>query len=244
MQLLIDAGNTRIKWASLGGTGFVAGRSVPYAQWPDEIRALLGAEPAPKAVWLASVAGAAVNAQIEDACHSLWGQPPRIVSSEACACGVRNAYARPTTLGVDRWLACIEGFHQGDGSVLVVDAGTALTLDFVTAEGRHLGGMIAPGVDTMRRSLRADTQLMPDATDSADFELADNTASAIAAGTLAMAVAVVTQARARLQPARCILTGGEAQRLAPALDPEWRLDTDLVLKGLARLVQSRVGTDG
>lgn len=233
MNLLLDIGNTRVKWARADGARLLATGSLIHRDVPDWPNALPDGPPA--AVWAANVADEAVAAALTRHAQARWRLTPRFVHSTAAACGVRNAYSRPERLGVDRWLACIGAFHRGAGSVLVADAGTALTLDLVDAGGRHHGGLIAPGLTTMRRAVAGDTRLNADVGEYAPAWLADDTDPAVALGTLQANLSLIGEARRALVPERLLLTGGEADRLAPHLDSDWERAPDLVLEGLARL---------
>src|SRR5699024_2876944 len=97
------------------------------------------------------------------------------------------------------------------------DAGTATTLDWVGSDGQHGGGLIAPGVTSMRTQLRASTQLRAKQTPEQKGWLARDTDAAIATGTLYSAVALLDNAARELAPDRLLLTGGDAQALAPHL---------------------------
>jgi type III pantothenate kinase len=157
----------------------------------------------------------------------------------ASACGVRSAYAQPEKLGVDRWLSVIAAYHRAAGAACVVDAGTALTLGVVDARGQHLGGLIAPGLGTQRRSLRKETQVRAqDGQDSLAW-LGTDTDMAVAWGTLHGVLGLIERVYAGIwrehEGIVPILTGGEAEILRPYLDPAWQLAPDLVLEGLARV---------
>lgn len=233
MNLLLDIGNTRVKWARADGARLRESGSLSHRDAPDWPAALPDERPA--AVWVANVADETVPAALARHARTRWRLTPRAVHSTAAACGVRNAYAQPERLGVDRWLACIGAFHRGAGPVLVADAGTALTLDFVDADGRHRGGLIAPGLTTMRAAIAGGTRLQAEVGEYAPAWLADDTDPAVALGTLQAALSLIGEARRALAPDRLLLTGGEAERIAPHLDAGWERAPDLVLEGLARL---------
>lgn len=233
MNLLLDIGNSRAKWARADGAELLETGTVPHrgvTDWPAALP-----EERPEAVWVSSVAHETVPAALVRHTEIRWGLRPHIVRSAAEACGIRNAYRHPECLGVDRWLACIGAFHRGAGSVLVADAGTALTLDLVDTGGRHRGGLIAPGLSTMRNAIAGDTRIRVEPEDYDLSWLADDTGPAVALGTLQAALSLIENARRTLAPDRLLLTGGEAGCLAPHLDAGWEQAPDLVLEGLARL---------
>jgi type III pantothenate kinase len=233
MNLLLDIGNTRVKWAQADGARLRATGSLGHRDAPDWPAAL--PEERPAAVWVANVADETVPAALARHAGARWRLTPHPVHSTVAACGVRNAYARPERLGVDRWLACIGAFHRGAGSVLVVDAGTALTLDLVAPDGRHRGGLIAPGLTTMRTAIAGGTRLRAEVGEYAPAWLADDTDPAVALGTLQAVLSLIGEARRALAPDRLLLTGGEADRIAPHLGCDWEQAPELVLEGLARL---------
>lgn len=155
MKLLIDVGNSRLKWAwlergELGGTGCVAHRG----RYPRRTIGVDGTKrPRPSEILLASVASAALSAEIAAALEQEFGTSVRVAEAESAAAGVINGYIEPRQLGVDRWLALLAAFARYRKPVCVVDAGTALTVDGVAKDGRHLGGLIVPGPALMRQAL-------------------------------------------------------------------------------------------
>ena len=235
MKLLLDSGNNRVKWAYASQGQLFEFGSANHRQ-TEWIEALPVARP--DSVWLANVAGQTVYASLQAHAQQQWGLQVHNLSSVAQSCGVTNAYSRPERLGIDRWLACIAGFKMGEGAVLIADAGTALTLDYVSARGQHKGGLISPGIATMQHALLGETRLrpMPGA-----FELtwlADDTDPAVALGSLQAVRALLENARSDLAPARCVITGGEAELLLPHLDAQWQWVPHLVLEGLNHVAES------
>lgn len=241
MQLFLDRGNSSVKWGAWENGWQQEGRLPLDADGhvPDAALAKL---PDATAIWLASVArderDAALVAQLE-AARQLTLQ--RIVT-EAEAAGVRCAYADPARLGVDRWLAVIAAFEPGRPAV-VVDAGTAITIDAVDGEGRHLGGLIAPGIGLMRHALFNNTDRIPDEGDEVPELLGQDTRTAVSGGTLHAAAGLVDRVVARLRdetPAiRLLLTGGDAPTLQAHLAHEMEYHPRLVLDGMRRVAATR-----
>ena len=153
MILQMDVGNTAMKWR-LCEDGRVADRGVVSRE-----AVLRLPEPAapPRAVWVASVAGPEFERALCAAVGEAWGVSPWIARSSAAACGITNSYAAPERMGVDRWLAMIAAWQWVGDAVCVIDAGSALTIDFVGADGEHRGGYIVPGLAMMERALLAET---------------------------------------------------------------------------------------
>jgi type III pantothenate kinase len=149
--LALDAGNTRIKWGVAQGTRWVAAGAVATAE-PAALAEALEAAPGAALAIASNVAGAALQGELHRLCRD-HGVALRVIRSEALQLGVANGYREPAQLGSDRWAALIAAHRAHRGHKLVVNAGTALTIDALTAEGRFLGGIIVPGPALMRASL-------------------------------------------------------------------------------------------
>lgn len=239
MKLLLDIGNSRLKWASLdpelqaGDAIAHTGRS--FAEVLDSIETKL----APTEIRAACVAAPETRHAVSSWAQARFGISVLWARSQASAAGVRNGYINPGQLGVDRWLAVIAAFHRARGAAFVVDAGTALTIDAVTADGRHLGGLIAPGVATQRQGLRNQTQLRASHEDGPMAWLAQDTDQAIALGTIHGPIGLIQRVCAAIYAEHVgmslFLTGGEAVLLASELGAEWQLAPHMVLEGLALL---------
>ncbi len=246
MMLLIDAGNSRVKFAIRDGsdildvrvTDSVNGECGETAFRNAVSPVLTGAD----RVIVANVAGERFVRCLVDLCSSLAAPSPEFLTATRRQCGVVNAYADPAQLGVDRWMAIVAAYVENRTDLLVIDAGSALTIDGVDASGRHLGGCIAPGLDMMRAALLRDTsdlaQLSRDGSDAPDSVFADNTRAAIASG-CRNAVAGLVQRAFREQAARTcvkprvVVTGGNASVVESALPVPYSHVPDLVLRGLA-----------
>ena len=237
MKLLVDIGNTRLKSAVIDGGRWQSFEAVPGAAADD---ALWRNIQAIDAAWIASVASAEVTQRMSAHIRERFGATVHIVRSTAQAGGVRNAYAAPERLGIDRFLSLIAVHAQHKGAAVIASCGTALTLDALRDDGLHLGGLIAPSPALMQQALRAGAAQLRDVDDAAVVEIADNTDAAVASGTW-LSVAALTErflakAADRLGIApRLVVTGGGADKLAALLDGPHEIEPDLVLRGLARL---------
>ncbi len=242
MILELDIGNTRCKWR-LAGAGAPAGRD--GACPVDGLGAVLAALPERGAiarVRAGCVRGPQVEAAVGAAVRGALGLEAEFARSRARAAGVRNAYAEPERLGVDRWLAMLAGFAEVGGAVCVLDCGSAITADLVDAGGDHRGGYIVPGLAMMRASLLAETDRVRFAAAGAGAGAGTapgrNTAEAVGGGTLLAAAGFLAAARARFERdcpgAAMLLTGGDAQTIAACLDFPVQLRPQLVLDGLCR----------
>jgi len=242
--LLIDAGNTRIKWRWSGAAGPAEGGAVLHrgVEPRDWLAALPQAVAAPAAIWISNVAGESVRKALDEWARSCHGQRPHFVQATAAGCGLTNSYAHPETLGVDRWLGMVGAWARVQGPLLVVAAGTAFTVDAVDATGHHLGGWIVPGCGLMADALFGRTAGIAGAaaraTPVSKGAFGCNTAAAVELGAR-QALAAATERACREFAAeagsapRLFLGGGDAERIAPLLRVPAELAPDLVLEGLA-----------
>lgn len=233
-QLLVDAGNTRLKWARVEDGEWRAAGSGDYRDWSALVRALDGVS----ACHIACVAGGA-HAQALAAVLAAAGVRATWHAAAASFGEVRNTYETPQQLGVDRWMALIAARARCREAVLVVSAGTALTADALAADGRFLGGVIVPGLGLMRQALHTGTAgVAPPAGTVTAFPR--TTADAVESGIVAALCGVVRQqydllaAQAGMTP-RCLLSGGDAARLQPHLGLPAEVVPMLVLEGVARV---------
>jgi len=252
MMLLIDAGNTRIKWA-LAAPGAALGDWLDYgalmhadaSQLPAALQAATAAHAAGTAytpvtrVLAANVAGAAVRGQITAAVATLAIGADAIdwFASVPERAGVKNGYRNPAQLGCDRFAAAIGAHALAPGqAVIVANCGTATTIDAVTADGVFLGGMILPGLGLMATSLARNTAQLPQIAQGGKLPsgFADNTDDAILSGLLAAQAGAIDHACALHRAEACLVSGGAAAYIAPALPAQLahRLVDNIVLIGL------------
>lgn len=247
--LLVDLGNTRLKWAWLSSKGRVGRmQAAAHAGWrvKDFVRALSALRPHDRVVAV-SVAAPGVQRALAAAARQCCGREPLWLRSERSTAGVRNGYREPWRLGADRWAALLAA-RAAQRDVLVVDVGTALTIDLLEADGRHHGGAILPGERLMIASLLEGTggirkRAVAAATRGRDC-FARSTREAVDLGArLALRASIetaVAMASRRLGRAPQLwLTGGGASELhkALAIEHEWR--PALVLEGLVVYLQQR-----
>lgn len=244
--LLIDGGNSRLKWALCEHGEFLHQGLIAY-QWP-KLAAQFGEQwggwletAAVNKLVISNVAGDRLTSALKQWLAEIRIQELAIdnVTAQAQAFGVQCAYRQPAQLGADRWAALVAARHYVKGACCVIDCGTALTIDVLDADGVHAGGLIAPGISMMRESLLQNTAQIDtnEAVGSSLFSVRD-TANAVQVGIMAATVGAVQQALQQchqqgLDNFACVVTGGDAQALLPALPEESRYDADWVLKGLA-----------
>ncbi|MGH8494327.1 MAG: type III pantothenate kinase [Moraxellaceae bacterium] len=232
-----DMGNTRGKfWRERDGV--VEARAyVPHEG--DMSAVLMGLtdefQSLPDAVLGASVLDDATLEAFSAACLAQWSLRPSFARSSASHAGVVNAYVMdPLRLGVDRWLALI-ALRERRQDICVVDCGTAITLDAMTANGVHLGGYILPGLSMMAGVLLSETRRVR--FDSAAVEegltLGRSTGEAVKHGALAAVAALIEKVVAE-RGCTLVLTGGDAARVSAHLACRHELQPELLLHGLQR----------
>jgi type III pantothenate kinase len=238
MLLLIDAGNTRIKWAAAAAEGapgrWLGQGAVAHAALAQVIPQWRGFSFLRTLV--SNVAGAAIAAQIAEALAAAGVRPESIewFRSTPSRAGVTNGYHQPAQLGCDRFASLLGASHRYPGqALLVVTCGTATTIDALDTSGRFNGGMILPGLGTMATSLALNTAQLPAVAEAA-FErvFADNTRDAIISGCLHAQVGAIAQAQAAMPGAYCLLSGGAAPHIAPHMTVPFEQVDQLVLLGL------------
>ena len=236
MILLLDVGNTRVKWAwfeylELAPAGAVA-HDTTHRGWQAEIEA---DGHRPTRIVAANVAGPAFASALARWSQAHFGLKPEIIIARERLDGIHNAYARPAALGVDRWLGMVAAWHSAPRATCIVNSGTALTVDTLDPAGRHCGGLILPGVQMMneaRAALGADPELLPEA--NLAVAAVPRPAESIPVTLAAVAERSVAELAARIgAPPRVVLTGGDAGLLAPYLASAVEVVPDLVLTGIA-----------
>ena len=244
--LLVDIGNTRIKWAHVTNGRQSRQRAAAHANWraADFADQLLGGTRRIDQVIVVSVAGPRLDRRLVSAARAR-GIVPQFVATRRHLGGVTTAYSEAWRLGADRFVAAI-GAHRlaPHRAVCVIDVGTAMTIELVTARGRHVGGAIVPGPSLMVESLLHSTSgiLHRSSGKGAGGRLfARNTRSAIEEGARYAVAAVIDRAVAEARrtvgaPPLVLLTGGGAAVVRPLVRSAHRSVPDLVLRGLAALI--------
>lgn len=243
VRLLVDVGNSRIKWncasdESLGATAAVMRNDDGL---PGELLSAWQGLSPPAAVWAVSVAGAGFDTMLARWVKTQWGLAVQFARPARSAHGITTRYHEPHKLGADRWVAMIGAREQAP--VCVIDCGTAITLDVLTARREHVGGLIVPGLNLMRTSL---TQRAPGIraglSDGADAEIAGlglDTASGVRQGTLRAIVGAikhcVTDIETECGPLARQITGGDGKLIQSLLGDEYKYVPDLVLHGLLKV---------
>ena len=164
MTLLVDVGNTALKWALLEDEALVLRGRLNVTELSSDaaLEQQWAVLAPPRRVLIASVAATPVTVQISTWCRERWQSEILTVQAQADSFGVRNAYRDPGRLGVDRWLAMVAARARGSEAACVVDCGSAVTVDVLDKEGAHLGGLIVPGLEMMKVSLGSCAQISLD----------------------------------------------------------------------------------
>lgn len=235
-MILLDVGNSRIKWARCRAGIWSERGAVMRTAWPD-LRTQFMRMAAPARILVSNVAGVAGQQEVQALCTH-WATPIEFISAQAQQCGVSNGYELPQQLGSDRWAALIAAWQQVRGPCLVVNCGTATTVDALSGEGRFLGGLILPGVHLMPRCLTQHTaQLGVEQGDYRAFPA--NTGDALASGAVAATAGAIERQFARLAAeygsVRCLVSGGAAALVLPHLGVAAEQVDDLVLHGLQQI---------
>lgn len=228
-MLVIDVGNSRCKWAHIENGMRAQGGAVDNAQMAM-LQHDFAALPAATRIIASNVAGEAMERQLRALC-ARWAVPVEFVLARSAQCGVRNRYDSPARLGSDRWAALIAAWQRMRRACLVVNCGTATTVDALSDEGEFLGGLIVPGIALMRQSLLRDTALLQNESGSLQ-DFPRNTADAMHSGVIRATVGAIEHQYGLLNGAACVLSGGAADEIQAQLGmPVERVD-NLVLDGL------------
>lgn len=246
--LAVDAGNTRIKWGIYDGQAWLlrgafatrdAGTAIAFSQLPAGLRA--------DRIVVSNVAGPEVAQAIRDALDGV-GESMTFIQSQPQQCGVTSHYQPASALGSDRWAGLVAA-HQSSQRVprvqLVVMAGTALTVDGLTATGAFLGGIIVPGPALMRASLNRGTAQLPSlGLDEGAYQtFPRNTHNAITTGAIEACSGAVQRMYTHLsahtgEVPHCIASGGAIHAISPHLPFPVTINDNLVLEGLLAIASS------
>jgi type III pantothenate kinase len=243
--LLIDVGNSRIKYATLEGGELHSVTRIEYSENALQQEWVARLTQTPDSVFIASVGSPDIDNSLLKACHKRWGITASMLQAGSHCAGLTNGYAAPTTLGVDRWAAMIGAYRLIRDAVLVIDCGTACTADFVDQHGIHRGGAIIPGMQMMQDSLSTATaRIDVVGPKSSETEPGSTTEACIHLGSREAVIGfierMVQMARIQLGEGVAILiTGGGAEILLPDLADEFCYEKELVFLGMAGMVTGK-----
>ncbi|MCF6218044.1 MAG: type III pantothenate kinase [Gammaproteobacteria bacterium] len=242
-MLLVDIGNSRIKWAVINGDEFTSMGEAEYVskELESQLDAMLYSVEKQMIIAVSSVASPRVVKMFSCWAEARWQSEVLVVKTAKQQGKLLNGYVNPERLGVDRWLAMIAATDEGRLGVpaCVIDCGSAITIDVVGGDGQHLGGLITPGLSLMRNALVKGTRgiRLKDELPAEVSLLARDTEGAVMGGTLYTAVSMLDRVCSDIvvgtgRDTRFFITGGDAPTLIPLLDKTFEYDANLVLNGL------------
>jgi type III pantothenate kinase len=254
VKCYIDAGNTRIKW-QIGPKGEAGALAwAEKAQWLEQLVASAANGQAISKFVIASVAPESLRLWLAETLAANYADVPvQWIKSRARCCGVKLAYPEVSQFGVDRFCALVAARHRcPDQAVVVINAGTAITIDYMAPTGQHEGGVIMPSLAAMKAGMN---HLAPNLSNSWETKssevgaetgwLATNTADALQLGSRWMLVSALSQtlgamkAHAAPLPLAVVIGGGDAIALHVLLDPAAQVVEHLVLEGVKILARQR-----
>ena len=242
MKLLFDIGNTLIKWAHYSEGRVGSSTSIDTANVSlAELTKTFADVNRPEEIWVSSVGSEqALNAIVEWSIET-HGLKPNVIQVSDSSCGIRNNYLTRDTLGVDRWVAAIGArVVIPAGHVIIVDAGTAVTIDWLSDDNIYEGGVILPGLSLMHASLNSKTAGIKSIYTQADKIIGRTTEecvnSGVSYGLIGGVERVIEEMMLKIpEPATILLTGGSASILMAMSKLEMSLQENLVLLGVAKV---------
>lgn len=226
--LLIDAGNTRIKWRYQPNDGAFPGGDcahddVARRKWPEVEQVLVSS--------VHDNLGLKRQLFEQFGERLIWLSEPRTDFPD-----FQHCYLKPERLGIDRWLAMIGARSHSKGDILVIDAGTALTVDYLSIENHHQGGFIVPGLTLAQQSLWQNTERVipyPDESDFGSLAPGRDTVQCVLAGVRRQQISFVQSVLMENPNYTAFITGGDGEWLAHAVDEEYW--PELIFDGLDTL---------
>lgn len=233
-SLLIDVGNTQAKYCVLAEGEFEHVTHEQAKNWLPKVDKI-------------GIAQVASNEQTDILLNRAKSLGKYIYHAEVSEedCGVKCGYEDYKNLGIDRWLAILASeLVFPSKHVVVVDAGTALTIDCLTADKHHLGGWIIPGIELMQSSIVERAPKVFIDKKSSFEQFGTDTPSAVINGTLLTCVAAIHHAVELLtkktgENVELLITGGDKERLSQHLELPHQTCKDLVFIGLNRLLTTK-----
>lgn len=239
MKLVVDIGNSRMKWTEVDGGSWRSGRSEALAaDFGPLLDRHWGEMETPSAVLVANVSGDKTAGDLAAWVSGNWALEPGFFRSAERFQNIINEYECPQQLGCDRWAAIIGARAlTPHGALCVIDCGTAVTIDAVTADHRFIGGVILPGIDLIQSSLSAGTADIAESREVFKQVFGISTEQCVSGGSFIGSAGaidrVLSEMHAVLDEPVLYITGGDARSLLPLLSHSPQYEPDLVLIGLA-----------
>lgn len=238
MNLVIDAGNTQIKFAVFRGNNLLHLQMGPHEDFAEHVKGVFEKYPGISAAMISSVS------HLEPQSVEILTVFCKVhVLSPLSRIPFKNSYATPATLGPDRMaLATAAFYHNPKGNTLVIDAGTCITYDMVNDHGEYLGGAISPGLYMRYNALHEYTDKLPLLTPETILDFIGNATetsmhSGVVNGINLEIDGVIEQYRSRFKHLTVILTGGDAQFLSKRLKNTLFANSNFLLEGLNYLLE-------
>lgn len=246
MDFLLDIGNTRIKWAyynpekGLVRSGAIEhgnGRSIDdlFQTWHQMTR--------PNRVYAVNVTGPRIRKFITEWIQSNWKLNIHFLETTRYCMGITNGYENHNQLGIDRWAAILGVRDSYQKAYCVIDCGTAITIDAITSDGTHQGGIIVPGLSLMQKSLITKTKKIAyNSKEVTNIFPPKNTTDAAFLGSQYAAASVIDRFLEETEEqfntkVEGFITGGDASTIQPLLRKTYRYDPTLVLKGITIMIK-------
>ncbi|SFE88135.1 type III pantothenate kinase [Nitrosomonas sp. Nm166] len=233
--LAIDSGNSYVKWGLYANHQWLKKGKVCYTG-VSSLEKEFADLPEPSVIVVSHVARVYTRDQL-DILLSVWPVKPHWIVAQAFQCSVFNNYLNPTQLGSDRWAALIAAWKIQGHACLVINVGTALTIDALSDSGEFLGGIIVPGIHLIRNSLLSGTQLIT--TDTGNYkEFPQNTDDGVRSGVIQCLIGAIERMYNLLSlqlshpVEKCVMSGGGVSELIPFIKFPITIIDNLVLEGL------------
>ena len=242
-MILLDCGNSSVKAQCWKQGRIQASFACAYqSNWSLRLQHWLQAQAATHCYFV-SVLDSGRQAKLDQCLAQKFANAITRFVSEANILGVKNGYHQPARLGADRWMVLLAADEIADGDALIIDAGSAITIDLLRADGQHLGGAILPGINTSPEQFERIFSHI-------DFDQSEITETAIPGCSTEAAIHIdYRQPSIELIPelvnrwiqllddnASILLTGGDGSQIQRVLDRACRIVPDLVFRGMRRLI--------
>jgi len=245
VKLLVDVGNSRVKWGRIEERRLETGEAFPTdptamgKRLDDSWRAL----PRPESVYVSNVAGPDAERMLVDWFERHWNADVRVIRSTRQLCGITNGYEDPLTLGVDRWVGMIGVRAAFPLPACLVDCGTAVTVDLLDEHGRHQGGLIAPGLRLMKDALVQRAGCVSECRGASRGFWGRSTGEGLQSGSLQMVLGLIERSLVQAQEGvgvspTLILSGGDAELVSAQLNVPHERVPNIVLRGLAAIAET------
>ena len=241
MKILVDIGNSRIKWCWYRDGSMHSPGTCNYtiAELSDNLDSIWSESPVPSEVSVSCVRGKEVIEVLTDWLQSHWNVIPEYATVSESELGVTNGYEEYNRLGIDRWLALLATWNRWKKPACVVDCGTAITIDSLDGQGNHLGGYILPGLHMMLQTLHEKLPVIPEITGlPGGTGYARSTMQGVSSGCLLAVISLIERVVEEMQHTfdnhtECVITGGDAGVIMEYLSAQFHHRPMLVLEGLA-----------